>query len=64
MAFDAERATWINTAGVCAESGTSHCRGMLGIDHNNRKEIHCSSFDCRAILAKPAVATTVQIEQQ
>ncbi len=63
MTFNRERATWIDTAGVCTEAGTPNCKGKLGVDFNNRTEVNCSSFNCSAQLSAAALATTVAVSQ-
>ncbi len=60
MAFDAEKATWIDTAGVCSGFGGNNCKGMLGIDPNNRQKITCPTINCPAQLPKTALAVTVE----
>ena len=59
MAFDAEKATWIDPAGACPDFG-GNCKGQLGIDPNNRKEIACSMFGCPAKLPKIVISSVVE----
>lgn len=60
MAFDAEKAVWIDTGAVCSESGTPNCGGKLGVDPKNRKQIQCSTSGCAAQLSQIVVPSAVE----